>query len=105
MRWRSANSERVFSGAMRHRAWRHRRQRRNVFEAVDARHFLDQVFLDLDVEAIGRRASPRTARRLRERQAQAREDVGDRLRRVNGTPITFCGARGAQHDRLRAAAG
>ena len=55
----------------------HGRQGRDVFKAVHARHFLDQVFLDLDVETVAGRGHGKHAVGQGERQGQAREDVGD----------------------------
>eukprot|EP01022_Parablepharisma_sp_SALTPOND_P031134 TRINITY_DN785_c0_g5_i1.p2 TRINITY_DN785_c0_g5~~TRINITY_DN785_c0_g5_i1.p2 ORF type:complete len:1059 (-),score=367.39 TRINITY_DN785_c0_g5_i1:4151-7327(-) len=77
----------------------HRRQGRDVLETVDARDFLDQVFLDFDVEAIGRRGHREQARLLAEHQAQTREDIGHHLV-GDGHADHLGGARGTQLHRL-----
>ncbi|CRE10820.1 Uncharacterised protein [Bordetella pertussis] len=58
-----------------HLGARHRRHVGNPLEAVDARDFLDQVFLDLDVETVRRRRHDEVVALLLERQAQAGEDL------------------------------
>ncbi len=82
-----------------HGARRHRRVGRDVLEAIHARHFLDQVFLDLDVEAVRRRRHQESALAAGELQAQAGEDVGDQLIGQRHAD-DFLGARSAQLHRL-----
>ncbi|CUJ54402.1 Uncharacterised protein [Achromobacter xylosoxidans] len=64
-------------GLREHLGARQRRHGGDVLEAVDACHFLDQVFLDLEVEAIRRRGDDEVVAIEREFQAQAAEDLCD----------------------------
>jgi shikimate kinase len=59
---------------------------RDVLEAVDARHFLDQVFLDLDVEAVATAASRGTPRR--HVRSEARRVKMSAISASSATPIT-----------------
>ena len=64
-------------GLREHLGARHGRHGGNVLEAVDARDFLDQVFLDLDVEAERRRRDDEVVAFNGVFQAQAAEDAAD----------------------------
>src|SRR5690606_18559219 len=60
-----------------HRRAAPRRTKRQAFVTPDPRDFLDQVLLDLQVEAVRRRRDDETLAVAPRRQAQALEDRGD----------------------------
>ena len=66
-------------GLRQHRQDRLRRCRGNVLVALQASDFLDQVFLDLDVEAVARRRDDEVLAIAGKRQGQAREQFADTL--------------------------
>ena len=60
---------------------RHRRQGRNILEAMHPRDLFDQVFLDLDIETVARRSHREVVAMLSKGQRESGKDLRD-LRRL-----------------------